>query len=259
MTKFTVHAVPILEDNYVWLIQTMDSADVIVIDPGDEKPVLEFIKQHHLNPIAILITHHHYDHVDGIQSLLAHYPVPVFGPANESIPGMTHPLSATDNLSIHDAFPNCQVIAVSGHTHGHIAYLINDCLFCGDTLFAAGCGRLLGGTHAELLASLKYISTLPVNTKIYCAHEYTLANLKFAHTVEPNNIKTQQRLQHTAQLRAQGQITLPSTLELELATNPFLRCHEPSVIKRVEQHVSHDLDGELAVFTALRQWKDNFL
>ncbi len=258
MTLFTVHAVPVLEDNYVWLLQANGSQSVIVIDPGDAEPVIAFIRQQNLVPVAILVTHHHYDHVDGIQPFLAQYPVPIFGPDGESIPGMTQPLSATDNLSIHADFPDCQVIAVPGHTHGHIAYKINDCLFCGDTLFAAGCGRLLGGTHAQLLASLKDISTLPLETKIYCAHEYTVANLKFARTVEPNNIETQQRLRHVTQLRAQGHITLPSTLALELTTNPFLRCHEPAVIKAVEQHVSQRLSDELAVFTALRQWKDSF-
>jgi hydroxyacylglutathione hydrolase len=258
MTLFTVHAVPVLEDNYVWLLQANGSQSVIVIDPGDAEPVIAFIRQQNLVPVAILVTHHHYDHVDGIQPFLAQYPVPIFGPGGESIPGMTQPLSATDNLSIHADFPDCQVIAVPGHTHGHIAYKINDCLFCGDTLFAAGCGRLLGGTHAQLLASLKDISTLPLETKIYCAHEYTVANLKFARTVEPNNIETQQRLQQSTQCRVQGHITLPSTLDLELATNPFLRCQELSVINSVEQHVSRDLDDELAVFTALRQWKDSF-
>jgi hydroxyacylglutathione hydrolase len=258
MTQFTVQAIPTLQDNYVWLIRAAGSALVIVIDPGEAKPVIDALQQQNLTPVAILITHHHYDHVDGIAPLLTHYPAPVFGPANEVIPRMTHPLSATDTLPVHEAFPDCRVIAISGHTHGHLAYLFGDSLFCGDTLFAAGCGRLLGGTAAQLLASLKHISTLPLATKIYCAHEYTLANLKFASTVEPDNIATRQRLQDTVQLRAQGKITLPSTLEIELATNPFLRCQQPSVIQRVEQHVSHDLVDELAVFTALRQWKDNF-
>jgi hydroxyacylglutathione hydrolase len=257
MTKFTVQAVPTLKDNYVWLIRAVDSDHVIVIDPGEAKPVIDALQQQNLVPIAILITHHHYDHVDGIKPFLSHYDVPVYGPANELIPAMTHPLSATDSLSIHPAFPDCRVIAIPGHTPGHIAYLFSDSLFCGDTLFAAGCGRVLGGTHAQLFASLNTLSTLPLDTKIYCAHEYTVANLQFACTVEPDNIDMQQRLQETTQYREQGRITLPSTLNLELSTNPFLRCQQASVIQRVEQQVSHELVDELAVFTALRQWKDN--
>ncbi len=259
MTTFTVQAIPTFQDNYVWLIRALDSAHVIVVDPGDAGPVIEAIRQQNLIPVAILATHHHYDHIDGIVPFLAQYPVPVFGPRNGAIPGMTHPLSANDSyLSVHDAFPDCRVIAVPGHTQDHIAYLFDDCLFCGDTLFAAGCGRLLGGTAAQLLASLKYIGTLPSATKIYCAHEYTADNLAFASVVEPDNPATQQRRQDTAALRSQGQITLPSTLALEHATNPFLRCQQASVIDRVEQHVAKPLVDELAVFTALRQWKDAF-
>ena len=256
MTKFTVQAVPTLKDNYVWLIRAVNSDYVIVVDPGEAKPVIDALQQQNLVPTAILITHHHYDHVDGIKPLLSHYDVPVYGPADELIPAMTHPLSATDSLSIHPAFPDCRVIAIPGHTPGHIAYLFSDSLFCGDTLFAAGCGRVLGGTHAQLFASLNTISTLPLDTKIYCAHEYTVANLQFACTVEPDNIDMQQRLQETTQYREQGRVTLPSTLNLELSTNPFLRCQQSSIIQGVEQHVSHDLVDELAVFTALRQWKD---
>lgn len=259
MTTFTVQAIPTLQDNYVWLICASDSAHVIVIDPGDAKPVIEAIRQQNLIPVAILITHHHYDHIDGIQPFLTQYPVPVFGPKNGAIPGMTHPLSEGDEyFSVHNAFPTCHVIAVPGHTDNHIAYLMDDCLFCGDTLFAAGCGRLLGGTAAQLLASLKYIGTLPLETKIYCAHEYTAANLAFASVVEPDNTATQQRLKDTMTLRSQGQITLPSTLALEHATNPFLRCQQATVVEAVEQHVAETLKDELAVFTALRRWKDNF-
>lgn len=259
MTMFTVQAIPTLQDNYVWLIRAQDSDHVIVVDPGDAKPVIEAIRHQGLIPVAILITHHHYDHVDGIQPLLAQYPVPVYGPENAAIPGLTHPLSKSDaQFSVHDDFPICQVIAVPGHTNDHIAYLIDDCLFCGDTLFAAGCGRLLGGTPAQLLASLKFINTLPTQTKVYCAHEYTVANLTFANVVEPDNLVTQQRLQDAQALRSQGKITLPSTLELERQTNPFLRCQKNSVIKGVEQHVARPLIDELAVFTALRQWKDSF-
>jgi hydroxyacylglutathione hydrolase len=258
MTKFSVRAVSTLKDNYVWLIHAENSAHVIVIDPGDEKPVIQAIQHQELIPVAIIITHHHYDHVDGIEPFLEHFKVPVYGPANESIPAVTNPLLPSDNLSIHRDFPSCQVIAVPGHTNGHLAYLFDDSLFCGDTLFSAGCGRLLGGTYSQLLNSLKYICSLPLKTKIYCAHEYTVNNLRFSLVVEPGNHEVQQRLEYVEKLRTESKITLPSTLEIELATNPFLRCQEPSVVSAAEQYISHSLVNELAVFTVLRQWKDNF-
>tara|TARA_B100000795_G_scaffold4214_1_gene2936 strand:+ start:230 stop:1006 length:777 start_codon:yes stop_codon:yes gene_type:complete len=258
MTKFSVQGVPTLKDNYVWLIRAGNSPHVIVIDPGDEKPVIAAIQHQQLIPVAIIITHHHYDHVDGVEPFLKHFQVPVYGPSNELIPAVTHPLEPSDNLSIHKDFPSCQVIAVPGHTNGHLAYLFNDSLFCGDTLFSAGCGRLLGGTYSQLLTSLKYICSLPLKTKIYCAHEYTANNLKFSCIIEPDSIEIQQRSEYIDKLRAENKITLPSTLEIELATNPFLRCREPSVIRAAEQYTSQDLVNELAVFTVLRQWKDNF-
>jgi hydroxyacylglutathione hydrolase len=258
MSLLSVHTIPILEDNYVWLIQVPDSQAVIVVDPGDEAPVLAYIKAHDLIPVALLITHHDYDHVDGIKPFLAEYNVPVYGPANELIPGMTRPLSAIEQLSVHVDFPPIQVLDVPGHTHGHIAYLIDDCLFCGDTLFAAGCGRLRGGTHAQLFSSLKQISQLSPATKIYCSHEYTEANLAFARAVEPNNLAITERQEKVTSLRQTGKTTLPTHLALELETNPFLRCDKTSVINAVEQHVSQRLIDEQAVFTALRQWKDTF-
>jgi hydroxyacylglutathione hydrolase len=255
---FTVHMIPILEDNYVWLLQASHSQSVIVIDPGDEKPILAYIKAHNLIPVALLITHHDYDHVEGIKPFLNYYDVPVYGPANELIPAMTHPLSATENISVHADFPPVRVLDVPGHSRGHIAYLISDCLFCGDTLFAAGCGRLRGGTHAQLLSSLQQISQLPPITQIYCSHEYTEANLVFAQAVEPNNLDIRTRRKEAAALRRANKPTLPSNLALELKTNPFLRCDKSTVVDGVEQHISQRLSDELAVFTALRLWKDAF-
>ena len=258
MSLLSVHTIPVLEDNYVWLIQAADSQAVIVVDPGDETPVLAYLKAHNLTPVALLITHHDYDHVDGIKPFLARYNVPVYGPANELIPGMTYPLSAAEQLSVHTDFPLIRVLDVPGHTRGHIAYLIDDCLFCGDTLFAAGCGRLRGGTHEQLFSSLKQISRLPSTTKIYCSHEYTEANLTFAYAVEPNNSAIAERREKVAALRQMGKVTLPTHLALELETNPFLRCNQTSVTQAVEQHVSQRLSDEQAVFTALLQWKDRF-
>jgi len=258
MSLLSVHTIPILEDNYVWLIQASNSQAVIVVDPGDEVPVLAYIEAHNLIPVALLITHHDYDHVDGIKPFLAEYDVPVYGPADELIPGMTYPLSSTEQLSVHADFPSVQVLDVPGHTRGHIAYLIDNCLFCGDTLFAAGCGRLRGGTHEQLFSSLKQISRLPPTTKIYCSHEYTEANLAFARAVEPSNLDVAERQEKVASLSQLGKATLPSHLAIELKTNPFLRCHKTSVIGAVKQQVSERLGDEQAVFTALRQWKDKF-
>lgn len=258
MSLFTVHSIAILEDNYVWLIQAGNTNSVIVVDPGDAKPVLSYIKAHNLTPVALLITHHHYDHVDGIQPFLQHYNVPVFGPKKERIPSKTRSLSCTEHLEIHPDFPAFRVLDVPGHTLGHIAYLINDCLFCGDTLFSAGCGRILGGSTAALFSSLELISRLPPTTKIYCTHEYTAANLRFAHTIEPDNTDILQRQQAVSQLRQNDLPSLPSTLALELKTNPFLRCNQSSVKQRAEQYSAQRLNDDLAVFTVLRKWKDTF-
>ncbi|MCL4138894.1 UNVERIFIED_CONTAM: hypothetical protein GTU68_050719 [Idotea baltica] len=171
---------------------------------------------------------------------------------------MTQALSATENLIVHPDFPPLHVLAVPGHTKGHIAYYIDDCLFCGDTLFSAGCGRLLGGTAAQLLSSLETLSQLPLATKIYCTHEYTEANLRFANTTELDNVDILQRQQTVSRLRQSKQASLPSNLALELKTNPFLRCHHPDVINSAEQYAGQPLNTKLAVFTALRQWKDHF-
>jgi hydroxyacylglutathione hydrolase len=256
MSLFTVHTIPTLKDNYVWLLQASNTQSVIVVDPGDAAPVLAYIEAHDLIPVALLITHHHYDHVDGILPFLQSYDVPVFGPKKELIPAMTHALSTTQNLQVHRDFPAFRVLELPGHTKGHLAYLTDDCLFCGDTLFSAGCGRLLGGTAAQLFSSLEAISQLPLTTKIYCTHEYTEANLRFANAIEPDNTDILQRQQDVSRLRQNNQPSLPSSLALELKTNPFLRCHHPSVIKRAEQFSAQRLFNELAVFTALRQWKD---
>lgn len=258
MTAFSIHCVPILHDNYAWLIQADHTPYVLVLDPGEEQPIIDYLKQHELIPVALMITHRHHDHVDGILAFLEHYPLPVYGPANEFIPGLTHPLTAMPSLSVHPAFPEFEVLDLPGHTEGHIAYLVADCLFCGDTLFAAGCGRLLGGTHEQLFNSLSRIKRFDPQTVIYCSHEYTAANLQFASAVEPDNLAVQKRIADVAELRAVGEATVPTQLAIELETNPFLRCHIPAVAQRAEQQTGQTLDSEQAVFTALRQWKDRF-
>lgn len=254
----TIQAVSAFNDNYIWFIQPQHSKALLIVDPGDADPVIEAIEQQQLLPVALLITHHHSDHIAGINKLVARYDIPVYGPRSEAIPMLTHPLSACENLVINSTFPPITVLDVPGHTKGHIAFLIDGNLFCGDTLFGAGCGRLLGGTAKQLHASLQLIASLPEQTRIFCAHEYTQANLRFATTVEPNNAKIKQRIEDTAALLSNDKPSLPSSLSIELQTNPFLRCEQPDVIQAAQQFSGQQLHTSEAVFTILRSWKDQF-
>lgn len=250
-----IDAIPAFSDNYIWLIQFGDH-QAAVVDPGQAEPVLQALDQKGLQLAAILVTHNHWDHVNGIDALLNNYSASIYGPASESITQLTHPCIEGDRISIGELDLN--VLDVPGHTANHIAFFGHDTLFCGDTLFAAGCGRLLGGTAAQLHDSLKKISKLPITTHICCAHEYTLANLKFARAVEPGNSQIRQRSAIEEQKRRQGQATLPSTLKLELETNPFLRCQVDEVIATAENFAGKTLINEAEVFKTLRYWKDTF-
>ncbi len=254
----TVHAVNAFKDNYIWLIQAENSRKVLIVDPGDADPVFQALKHKDLEPAAILITHHHADHIGGVDALLEKYQLPVFGPAGETIPAVTHPLQASEDVNIDPDFPLFRVLDTPGHTQGHICYLVENKLFCGDTLFAGGCGRLLGGTARQLFHSLQQLKQLPWDTEVYCAHEYTAANLRFASAVEANNPALQERQEETRKLREQGQATIPSLMADELATNPFLRSHIPNIRTAAETFSDRSLDDDESVFAALRQWKDNF-
>lgn len=251
----SIHPIPAFADNYIWLIQFGDR-QAAVVDPGDATPVLRALEQHQLQLAAILITHHHWDHVNGVEPLLARYPAPVYGPAKGHTPGLSQACREGDTVAL--AGLELAVLEVPGHTDEHIAFLGQGALFCGDTLFGAGCGRLLGGTAAQLYESLNKIAALPITTYIHCAHEYTLANLQFAQAVEPGNSAIAARRRAEQGKREQGQPTLPSTLELELATNPFLRCEEEAVILSAENFADRHLAGPAEVFKALRFWKDTF-
>jgi len=253
-----IHPIPAFNDNYIWLIEQPESRRILIVDPGDARPVIQAIEQQQFIPVALLITHHHHDHIGGIKQLIERYKVPVYGPQIPTITNITHPVKAGDKLIIDPDFPNITILDISGHTAVHLAFLFEDCLFCGDTLFGAGCGRLLGGTAKQLFQSLQQIAALPVQTKIYCAHEYTEVNLRFAATIEPNNPDVKQRIKETQALRNQDKPSLPSTLALELATNPFLRCEQTTVIQAVEQFSGKHLATPLEVFTELRLWKDQF-
>lgn len=248
---------PILafDDNYIWLLQHNGSA--CVVDPGDAEPVLERLERDGLALTAILLTHKHADHTGGVRDLLERYPgIPVFGPSKENAFGVSHPLTEGAAVRLPGLGALMRVLEVPGHTEGHLAYLSQDALFCGDTLFSVGCGRVFSGTHQQLHHSLQRIAALPGDTLCYCAHEYTLDNIGFAKWVEPDNPALLQRERQVQSLRRADQPTVPSLLSQELACNPFLRVREPELIRAVEGYAGHGLDSPAAVFTALRGWKD---
>ena len=228
----------------------------IVVDPGDASPVLAILTQLNLTLSAILITHHHWDHTNGIADLLRHYSVPVYGPAHDKIAEITHPLQQGDTLHLADT--TFHIIEIPGHTLDHIAYYNQQSLFCGDTLFASGCGRLFEGSAEQMYHSLQTLAALPDEMNIYCTHEYTLANLHFAQTVEPNSAAIAQRIKWVQHLRDKNLPSLPSNMAVEKQANPFLRCQQSTVISAVEQHSKQNLHNSVDVFRYLRRWKDSF-
>jgi hydroxyacylglutathione hydrolase len=253
----TISPIPAFDDNYIWLLRPPGSHGVAVVDPGDEDPVLEALARDGLTLTAILITHHHGDHIGGVPDLIAACPgVQVVGPRDPRIRGLSRTLSEGDELNLPGFSEPFRVLEVPGHTASHIAYRWGDALFCGDTLFAGGCGRVFDGTYEQLSSSLRRIAALPPQTQVYCAHEYTLANLGFANWVEPDNPALAARQRNAQHLRDAGIPTVPSELALELATNPFLRTGEPDVIAAAAGFAGRPLHGHTEVFTALRQWKD---
>jgi hydroxyacylglutathione hydrolase len=246
------------EDNYIWLVQGHTPDRVAVVDPGDETPVLRRLEQGGLQPVAILCTHHHWDHTGGIQALRDRYHIPVYAPAREHIPSATHRVAGGDRVDLESLDLCFDVIETPGHTRGHIAYAGAGMLFCGDTLFSAGCGRLFEGSAEQLYASLERLAALPDDTLVYCAHEYTAANLRFAAAVEPGNPAIRTRTEEVERLRSRGQPSLPAVLGGEKRYNPFLRSTVPAVRQAAERHAGKPLDSPLAVFTELRRWKDGF-
>jgi hydroxyacylglutathione hydrolase len=251
-----VEPVPAFADNYIWVLRRDRHA--AVVDPGDAAPVLAYLEAEGLHLRAILCTHHHADHVGGNAELVRRNRVPVFGPAAENIPGVDHPLAEGDRVVLPEFGTTFEVVEIPGHTRGHIAYVGEDAVFCGDTLFAVGCGRLFEGTPAQMYASLQKLATLPPHTRVYCGHEYTLANIRFALAANPGNNALREREVADRATRADGRPTLPSTIALELATNPFLRCTDPEVARNAETHAGASLRGPVAVFAAIREWKNGF-
>ena len=254
-----VSPVRAFSDNYLWLIHAPQGRRAaVVVDPGDSQPVEAALAAAGLPLRAILVTHHHPDHVGGVRALVARHGAQVFGPSRESLPCEFRPLDDGDIVNLADLGLEFRVMAVPGHTLGHVAYHGHGALFCGDTLFSAGCGRLFEGTPAQMFDSLDRIAALPDATRVYCAHEYTLSNLRFAAAVEPGNADILDTLESVRELRARDGITLPTTLGRERLINPFLRCREPAVCAAAQARAGRALAGPADVFAVIRSWKDGF-
>ncbi|MFV0477728.1 MAG: hydroxyacylglutathione hydrolase [Parahaliea sp.] len=260
----SISPLPAFNDNYIWLLH--DGTHAVVVDPGDAAPVQAALAAQVLQLIGIVITHHHPDHTGGLAQLLAQWSVPVFGPDNEAIAGISQALRDGDSIEL--LGHRCDAIAVPGHTLDHMAFFIPSVdeqpplLFSGDTLFAGGCGRVFEGTHEQMYQALMRLAALPPQTRIFCAHEYTQANLAFARAVEPDNTELAMREQEIIARRGRQEVTLPSMLSLELQTNPFLRCNSAALQKALQQQGRLATDPEQrsaeSIFATLRTWKDNF-
>lgn len=248
--------IPAFSDNYIWLLH--DGRDAMLVDPGDAVPALAALTAERLRLRAILLTHHHPDHIGGAAEIAAATGAEVFGPPGTACGNIFHGLKDGDRIALQGPALSLVVLAVPGHTQDHLAYHGEGLLFCGDTLFAGGCGRLFEGTPAEMLASLDRLAGLPEHTQVYCAHEYTLANLRFARAADSHNPNVAARAHREQLKRERGLPTLPSTISLERATNPFLRCRDPELIRAASETAGCALSDPVAVFTALRAWKDRF-
>ena len=252
-----IDAIPAFKDNYIWGLVDTGSGRATVVDPGDATPVRTWLTNNGLALDAILITHHHGDHVGGVRDLLADHDVSVHGPAHGRIPGCTHPVSEGDRVTVAGLAEPLEVREVPGHTLDHIAYTDGQRLFCGDVLFTGGCGAVFEGTNDQMFASLERFADLPDPCEVYCAHEYTLENLDFARRVEPESPALQRRLEGAQATRARGEPTVPATLGEERATNPFLRCREDTVASAAARWAGRELPDAAAVFGAVRAWKDS--
>ncbi len=244
-------------DNYIWILH--DDKNAIVVDPGDAMPVLAYLQLHQLKLSGILVTHRHNDHIGGLPKLLEVYNTQVYGPQSELIPLITHHVGGGDIVEFNELGLSFDILNVPGHLPEHIAYVGNGMLFCGDILFGCGCGKMFVGTPQEFHHSLQRLAALPAETRVYCAHEYTESNIRFALLCEPGNFQLQERKRDVQALRQQDKPTVPSTIALEKATNPFMRCAEPEIIANVTRHFNLPPSApkdEVAIFAALRTWRD---
>lgn len=253
--------IPAFSDNYIWAV--VQNGMAAVIDPGQAETVRQFLTRHGLQLCAILLTHHHHDHVGGVTELRAPGGIPVYGPAKENLPHCDVRLGEGDQVMLPELELQLRVLDVPGHTAGHIAYYGHaaqhpQVLFCGDTLFAGGCGRLFEGTASQMLDSLGKFSILPEETEVFCAHEYTLGNLRWALAVDPANASLRQWYEQATSLREQNRPTLPSSIGKELASNPFLRTHHVDIAKAAALHAERTLADPVDVFAELREWKNTF-
>lgn len=258
MNEVQISPIPAFTDNYFWLLERGGNA--VVVDPGDAGPVREALERRGLALVAILVTHHHADHVGGLAALKARYPVPVYGPAAEAgaIRELTHELREGDRVRLDALGLELEAWELPGHTLGHIAYVAEGFVLCGDTLFSAGCGRLFEGTPGQMHHSLSRLAALPEGTRVYCTHEYTLANLAFATAVEPGSAALRAEVARVRALRAAGAPSLPSTIGHERRLNPFLRAADPAVAAAARRQSGEALATPPEVFAALRRWKDGF-
>jgi len=255
----TIDPIPAFTDNYIWIIH--DQTHAVIVDPGTASPVIEYLRSRKLQLIAILVTHHHADHTHGIRDLLQSFNVPVYGPRNEDIPHITHPLREEDHVYLNQLSLNLTVLDTPGHTKGHIAYYASrptNMVFCGDTLFSCGCGKMFEGTAQQFYHSLQKLSQLPDETLVYCTHEYTCNNIRFAKEVDPGNSMLLSFEKKVQELRNHNFPTIPTTLALEKSVNPFLRCDQLAIIKSVQAHFQQSTLDPVTIFALLREWKNTF-
>ena len=259
MAEVRITPVRAFADNYIWLIESQYApGKALVVDPGDAPPVVTALRARGLELAGILLTHHHPDHIGGVDALLAAAAVPVYGPRDPRMPAGTHPVGDGAVIEFPEMRLAFETWSIPGHTLSHVGYIGHGVLFCGDTLFSAGCGRLFEGSPKEMNASLTRLAELPPDTRVYCGHEYTAANLRFALAVEPSNDSTRRYDTTVAERRATGAPSLPSTISIERTVNPFLRCDHPAVRQAAESHAGAALGRTDEVFAVLRSWKDGF-
>lgn len=253
-----LHPIPSRSDNYLWALVNTDNNQALIVDPGEAQPVIDWLEQNNYQLSDVVITHHHMDHIEGLPELIAKYQPTVYAPAADKITGTTHALHGGEQIHLESLSLTFEVLAIPGHTANHLAYYAKPYLFCGDTLFSVGCGRLLGGTIEQMFDSLQLLKQLPDETLVCCAHEYTQSNINFAKAIDPDHQDLLAYAQHVQQLRADNKPSLPVLLKTEKAVNPFLRTDLPEVQAAIAKASGQPIDSSLTALTALRKLKDNF-